>query len=62
MDFSIYFFGILVIRVALAYIFVLNMGMGLMGAWLAVLIDQSIRWGLILIRLKTNKWKYITIR
>ncbi|MBU5255106.1 MATE family efflux transporter [Tissierella praeacuta] len=56
------FIGILVIRVALAYIFVLNMGMGLMGAWLAVLIDQSIRWGLILIRLRTNKWKYITIR
>ncbi|TCU74044.1 putative MATE family efflux protein [Tissierella praeacuta] len=56
------FIGILVIRVALAYIFVLNMGMGLMGAWLAVLIDQSIRWALILIRLRTNKWKYITIR
>lgn len=56
------FIGILVIRVVLAYIFVLNLGMGLVGAWLAVLIDQFIRWGLILIRLKTNKWKYITIR
>jgi len=56
------FIGILVIRLILSYVFVLRMGMGLMGAWLAVLIDQAIRWVLILIRLKTNKWKYITIR
>ena len=56
------FIGILVIRIILSYLFVINMGMGLMGAWLAVLIDQAIRWMLILYRLRTNKWKYITIR
>ncbi|MFA5576011.1 MAG: MATE family efflux transporter [Tissierellaceae bacterium] len=56
------FIGILLIRLALSYIFVIRLGMGLMGAWLAVLIDQAIRWLLILIRLKTNKWKYVSIR
>ena len=56
------FIGILVIRVILAYTFVMKMGMGLSGAWLAVLIDQSIRWVLNVIRLRTGKWKYITIR
>lgn len=56
------FIGILVIRLILAYTFVVKMGMGLSGAWLAVLIDQSIRWVLILIRFRTGKWKYITIR
>ncbi len=54
--------GILIIRVALANVFVISMGMGLIGAWLAVLIDQAIRWIIILIRFRTNKWKYITIR
>lgn len=56
------FIGILVVRLIMAYIFVLKMGMGLSGAWLAVLIDQGIRWALIKIRFRTNKWKYITIR
>lgn len=56
------FIGVLLVRIILAYIFVIVMGMGLIGAWLAVLIDQAIRWLMIRIRFKTNKWKYITIR
>lgn len=56
------FIGILVVRLAFAYIFVIKMGMGLQGAWLSVLIDQGIRWIFIMIRFRTNKWKYITIR
>ena len=56
------FIGILFVRLILAYIFVMKMGMGLSGAWLSVFVDQSVRWGLIQIRFKTNKWKYITIR
>ncbi len=56
------FIGILVIRIILTYWFVIIMGMGLMGAWLAVLIDQGSRWAFINIRFRTNKWKYITIR
>ncbi|HLS54420.1 MAG TPA: MATE family efflux transporter, partial [Tissierellaceae bacterium] len=56
------FVGILVVRVILAYYFVLSVGMGLIGAWLAVLIDQFIRWIMITLRFRTEKWKYITIR
>lgn len=56
------FTGILVIRLIMAYIFVLKFGMGLQGAWLAVLIDQGIRWILINIRFRTGKWKLVTIR
>lgn len=56
------FIGILVVRTILSYIFVISMGMGLIGAWLSVLVDQSIRWIFISIRFRTNKWKYITIR
>lgn len=56
------FIGILLIRVLLAYYFVKIIFMGLIGAWLAVLIDQFIRWILITLRFKTNKWKDIEIR
>jgi putative MATE family efflux protein len=56
------FIGVLLVRILLAYLFVIIMGMGLIGAWLAVLIDQAIRWLMIRIRFKTNKWKYVTIR
>ncbi len=56
------FIGILIVRVILGYYFVMILGMGLMGAWLAILIDQFIRWILITLRFRTNKWKYVTIR
>lgn len=56
------FIGILIVRLILAYYFVIVLHMGLSGAWLAVLIDQFIRWILITLRFRTNKWKYITIR
>lgn len=56
------FVGILLVRLALAYWFVLGLNMGLSGAWLAVLIDQAIRWVIISIRFRSNKWKYVTIR
>lgn len=56
------FIGILIIRVALSYYFVKILLMGLIGAWLAVLIDQFIRWILITVRFKTDKWKDIQIR
>lgn len=56
------FVGIVIIRVALAYIFVNFLHLGLVGAWLAVFIDQIIKWAFIYIRFRTNKWKYIKIR
>jgi len=56
------FSGVLGVRVALAFILVNIMGYGLTGAWLAVLVDQFIRWLLIYIRFKSGKWKYVTLR
>lgn len=56
------FIGILIIRVAFAYYFVMIAGIGLIGAWIAVLIDQFIRWILVNYRFRTGKWKYIVIR
>ena len=56
------FIGILGIRLVLAYVFIRGLGMGLEGAWYAILTDQVIRWLLIRMRFKTGKWKYVTIR
>ncbi len=56
------FIGILLIRVLLAYYFVMVLGVGLIGAWMAVFIDQFSRWVLVTFRFRTGKWKYITIR
>ena len=56
------FIGVLIIRVVLAYYFVMVVGTGLIGAWLAILIDQFIRWILVNYRFRTGKWKYVVIR
>ncbi|HSR03597.1 MAG TPA: MATE family efflux transporter [Proteiniclasticum sp.] len=56
------FTGVFGFRVLLAHIFVNIMGYGLMGAWVAVLVDQFIRYLFVYARFKTNKWKYIRIR
>ncbi len=56
------FTGIFFFRVILAYVFVTIFQMGLMGAWLAVLADQLIRWVFVYGRFRTNKWKYIRIK
>lgn len=58
----IIFISVLIIRVALAYIFINIIGYGLIGAWYAIFIDQFVRWILIKLRFKTGKWKYISIR
>lgn len=56
------FVGVLLIRVILSYIFVINMGFGLLGAWMAVFIDQFVRWVFVYIRFRTGKWKYVKIK
>jgi len=55
------FIGIWFIRVTLAYLFVNGLGYGLIGAWLAICIDQVIRYGILLWRFKVGKWKNITV-
>ena len=56
------FIGVFGFRVVLAHIFVNIMGIGLMGAWIAVLADQFIRWVFVFGRFRSNKWKYIRIK
>lgn len=56
------FIGVIGIRVMLAYILVTKMGLGLSGAWIAVFVDQFVRWILIHSRYKTGKWKYVKLR
>ena len=56
------FFSVLIVRLALAHLFVSVLGLGLIGAWYSMFCDQIVRWALIKIRFKTDKWKYINIR
>lgn len=56
------FAGVMVFRIALAHIFVNIMGYGLAGAWVAVFVDQFVRWLFVYVRFRTGKWKYIKIR
>jgi len=56
------FVGVLGIRLIFAFYFVMKLGLGLKGAWLAILVDQLIRWIIIKLRFRTNKWKLVTIR
>ena len=56
------FVGIVLIRVIIAHLLVNIFGYGLTGAWVAVFIDQIIRWAFIYFRFRTDKWKYIKFR
>ncbi len=56
------FVGMVLIRVIIAHVMVNILGYGLTGAWIAVFIDQLIRWAFIYIRFRTDKWKYIRFR
>lgn len=54
--------GVFIIRISLAQIFIKNLGLGVSGAWLAMLFDQLVRWLGINIRYKTGKWKNIKLK
>lgn len=54
--------GVIVVRLGVAYILVNIVGMGLIGAWIAMFLDQFIRWAGIGARYKTGKWKHIEIK
>ena len=56
------FVGVLLIRVVLAHVFVNIFGYGLTGAWMAVFVDQFVRWLFVYLRFRTGHWKYIKIR
>ena len=55
-------FGVLVIRLGIAVWLVNYMNLGLDGAWIAVLVDQLIRWAFVYFRFNSGKWKLIKLR
>ena len=54
--------GVVVIRLGIAYVLINLVGLGLIGAWIAMLSDQIIRWIGITIRYRTGRWKYIKLK
>ncbi|PKK40630.1 Na+ driven multidrug efflux pump [Clostridiaceae bacterium JG1575] len=54
--------GVLIIRLSLASILVHGFALGLFGAWVAVFIDQFIRWAFVQGRFQSGKWKLVRIR
>lgn len=53
--------GIWGMRVALSYLFVMGLNLGLTGAWLAIAFDQVVRAIIIYSRFKSGKWRSIKV-
>lgn len=56
------FIGVLIVRLILARYFVLKLGMGLIGAWLAIFVDQFVRWALVKYRFNRGRWKLVELQ
>ncbi len=54
--------GVIFIRISTAYLLINIFKMGLVGAWLAMLLDQLTRWVGMVLRYRTGKWKEIKLR
>lgn len=52
------FAGIWIFRVVVAYIFVQIFSWGLIGAWIALVLDQYTRSLIVFLRYRSGKWKY----
>ena len=55
------FITVLLVRPIVA-ITLVNLGLGLYGAWAALATDQMIRSGLVLFRYNSGKWKLIKLK
>lgn len=55
------FITVLIVRPGLAIILVQGFGMGLPGAWIALVVDQLLRSALVWIRFRSGKWKSIKV-
>jgi putative MATE family efflux protein len=55
------FIGVWGFRVALCLLFVLVFEWGILGAWLAIAVDQIVRSFIIYFRFKSGKWKTIKV-
>ncbi len=49
------------VRLSIAYILVNLLGLGLMGAWIAMVVDLGIRGTMVFVRFKNGAWKNIKI-
>ena len=56
------FISILLVRTSVAILLVNVVGMGLNGAWVAVAVDQLLRFTLIYARYRTGKWMYMRLK
>ena len=56
------FLTVLLVRPSLAILAINGLGWGLDGAWVALLIDQLLRSGLILLRYRSGRWKKVRIK
>lgn len=54
--------GVFIVRLSVAYVLINTFNFGVIGAWLAMLLDQIIRWVGIILRYKTGKWKEIKLK
>ena len=55
------FLTVLLVRPSLALLAINKLGWGLDGAWIALVADQLLRSGLILLRYRSGRWKKIRI-
>ena len=53
--------GVWGFRVLLSYLFVQVLGYGLVGAWVAMAVDQFARSSIILYRFRSSKWKHVRV-
>lgn len=53
--------GIWAIRVLVGYLLALRAGMGLIGAWIAMALDMTVRAVLVALRFKSGRWKEIRV-
>ena len=52
---------VLFVRPIIAIIAIRVLHLGLWGAWIAIVIDQCLRSGLVLIRFNSGKWKAVKV-
>ena len=51
----------LIVRSVLGYIFVIQLDMGLIGAWFDIVVDQLLKTAMIFARYNTGKWRFFKL-
>lgn len=53
--------SIMLFRPILTHVFAYNLGYGIIGAWVAIFVDQLVRWGASLWRYNSGKWVNVVV-